>query len=202
MLNSLKIYVLYCDDAIRANLPILNDYYEIIDLKKLWEKTGHRYNGDGDFFKSEILNEDTYTGVMSARYNTKYPRHRIRLEDLYTLDLQKNIVWAPLIFDDWYNQSVSNHSGMEIYLNELINANNKIKINGPGVYAQSFITSTEVFKDWQKFWISWFNKWNKNKPMEYYHYPQHAAQWSGALMERVTAAYFAMRDDLIIKQIP
>ena len=38
MNNNIKIYVLFCDNC-----------YEKVDLRELWEKTGHRYNGDGDF---------------------------------------------------------------------------------------------------------------------------------------------------------
>ena len=203
MNNNIKIYVLFCDDAIRDNLPSLNNCYEKVDLRELWEKTGHRYNGDGDFFRSEICVEEEYIGVISGRYNMKEPRHAVSLENLYTLPLQKDMIWTPyLISDDWYSRSIRYHPGMEIYLNELVVTYKKIKLIGPVVYTQSFIASVEVFKDWQKFWIRWFNKWDENKPMNYYHFPQHALQWSGALMERVTTAYFTLRDDLIIKQIP
>jgi hypothetical protein len=202
-MSYVKIYVLYCLDEVEQQLPLLNDYYERVDLRNIWRVTGHQGHGDGDFFRSDIQIDTPYVGVISGRFNTKHPLHETRLEELYSLPFEENVVWAPYyMVDNWYTQAIQNHVGMNKYLDELIGTHKEIKLRGSFVFAQSFIASAAVFKDWQKFWISWFNKWNKEKPLDYYHYPQHASQWSGALMERVTIAYFSMRDDLTIKQIP
>lgn len=183
------------------NSALSTQFYNSIDLRNFWAETGHSNNKNGDFFKSLISLGRDYTGVINAEYNDKYNHLQTKLEQLHTLPLQPLQVWSPAVSTvDWYEQSITSHPGMKKYLDELIIAHPTINKKRPSVWSQDFICHTNIFQDWQRFWMGWFDKWDKQAPLDYENPGE--SGWSAALMERVTLAYFSMRADLEMKQVP
>lgn len=148
-------------------------------------------------------NYNTYTGLLTWRWNQKY-RALIPLNKIPFLPFEQNVVWAAWPEKNWYKHSIVAHKGIKRYLDELCEVTG-LSSEGTGLYGNQFICSTSVFADFLTFFHKHFFYFHSKYGFTGYDFwvkEKDKPRLPSVFYERIAAIYFANRKHLIIKQIP
>ena len=207
-MNNIIIFVLHNEQK------FLNSIYDEKSLKKinlndlkLEPKYADNSLAENRFFiylseNIDILNNYDYIGVCSASWNFKYKTlnensNVVRLEKIPELaeDFKNSFIYVPSFVKDWYNESIFNHAGIEVYIEELLKRNN-FKKTGNSFYSNNFICKKSIFINFIKWWKVEFDYFFKKYRYTYYYNSENYQNYKhhvdcSYFYERLTIAYFA-----------
>lgn len=171
---------------------------------------------DGRVIMSGLEHPDgtVYAGLLNGRAHHKYSYLGFRWETAVRHLVVRLGTWnavvglwttdaGPAPCRDWLEFSEGHHPGISS-LTQLIcdKAGIKLKPKRRSVWANDFICHRSVWDDWRKHWRAAFwamhKIWGLNPPLP--DWSVDPARKPAYLMERVTTAYFAARNDLEIVQ--
>jgi len=200
--------------ALHNEKKILNTIYDDPSIKKinlndlkLEPKYADNSLAENRFFiylheNIDILNNYDYIGVCSASWNFKYKTlnqnsNVIKLEKIPELaeEFKNSFVYVPSFVKDWYNESIFNHAGIEVYIDELLKRNN-FKKTGNSFYSNNFICKRSIFVNFIKWWKVEFDYFFKKYRYKYYYNSENYNNYKSHVdcsyfYERLTIAYFA-----------
>ncbi len=161
-----------------------------------------------------------YVGVMSARYNDKYPlpftpdKPKCRLQNLDQLKLHPSVVWAAdravlSPYDDWAHPAEFGfHNGHNKYINTLKEISGyQMPERSIGLWANNFICHTSIFMEFLKEWRRLFSLCFERYGVDRFDFVTENPDEDESLLaayfyERITTLYFCCQPHLKVMQIP
>lgn len=206
--DGVKIFVTYFDERQAVKIPSALHLTKVnLSTLPVGKYQDNRLSEHRLFLSDTLENEScTYVGFMTWRWFQKN-KFMMRMEDVWQLYRSPEIVWAAWPDKNWYRQSCIDHKGMQKYLDELISLTG-LQSEGTGLFANQFICSIEVYKEFQTWFRKWFYYFHEKYGFDYEFdmaerfRPHYQSRLPALFYERFAALYFANRKDLIIKQIP
>ena len=139
------------------------------------------------------LLDDIHVGLASARWNEKY--RCMRVHQLQLLKPDEETVYAAEPTDRWYDDSESNHPGMQGYMHEIMDRNGWKDTSGLSFYSNNFVCHRNTMMAFLKWWVDNFqhfyakhnNQFHFNNNYRRYNPKLHQAYF----YERLTILYFA-----------
>lgn len=169
----------------------------------------------------DLNRRSEYLGMMSARYNDKYPlpffsppRATTRLEGLDLLPLTKNVIWAADVAElsldgDWTHFAEAGfHRGHMGYVREMMEiAGYDLPQKMRSLWANNFICHTTVMAEFLVEWRRLFYHFYAKYGVDGFDFDvdgagTHRDVRAAYFYERLTTLYFAHRTNLTIRQIP
>jgi len=168
----------------------------------------------------DVGEECDFVGVMSARYNDKYPlpfsrdKALTRLEDLDQLEMTADRVWAADRAElgpesEWTHPAEEGfHNGHKEYVEDLIDRSGfALPKDMIGLWANNFICHVSVFEEFLRAWRRLFHDCFDQYGVDSFRFDvdQDGAKpdvKAAYFYERITTLYFCSRPDLKICQIP
>jgi hypothetical protein len=149
-----------------------------------------------------ILKDYDYIGVCSASWDFKYKTlnknsNVIEFQKISELaeELEDPFIYVPSLVEDWYNESIFNHAGIEVYIDELLKRNNFIS-TGNSFYSNNFICKKSIFINFIKWWKVEFDYFFEKYRYTYHYNSENYENYKpdvncSYFYERLTIAYFA-----------
>lgn len=207
-MNNVIIFVLHNEQE------VLNKIYAGPSVKKinlndlnLDPKYANNALAENRFFvylseNIDILKDYDYIGVCSASWDFKYKTlnknsNVIELGKITELaeEFDNPFIYVPSFVKDWYNESIFNHAGMEVYIDELLKRNN-FKSTGNSFYSNNFICKRSIFINFIKWWKVEFDYFFKKYRYTYHYNSENYENYKpdvncSYFYERLTISYFA-----------
>jgi hypothetical protein len=207
-MNNVIIFVLHNEQE------VLNKIYAGPSVKKinlndlnLDPKYANNSLAENRFFvylseNIDILKDYDYIGVCSASWDFKYKTlnknsNVIELGKIPELaeEFDNPFIYVPSFVKDWYNESIFNHAGMEVYIDELLKRNN-FKSTGNSFYSNNFICKRSIFINFIKWWKVEFDYFFKKYRYTYHYNSENYENYKpdvncSYFYERLTISYFA-----------
>lgn len=223
-MKKFKLFAVHNDPEWLRRVP-KRDFIQTVNLDHL-EIGDYQLNQlcESRLFLSDLFDElhrqCEYVGVMSARYNNKYPlpftpdKSRCRLENLDQLKLHPSVVWAAdrarlALEDDWVHPAETGfHNGHRKYIEKLIEISGyRLPKRSTGLWANNFICHASVFgqflEEWRRLFYLCFERYGVDRFDFGRENPDEDESLLAAYFyERITTLYFASQTNLKIMQIP
>lgn len=215
-MNEIKIFVLHNEEEV-LNKVVSNKFIKKINLNNLELNEKYKTNklAENRFLiylsnNTSILEDCDYIGICSASWDEKYKTNEessavLKLEKVPDLvkSFKKNFIYVPApIKENWYEKSIYNHEGMEVYIDELLKRNN-FKKTGSSFYSNNFICKRSILIEFLKWWKKEFDYFFEKYKCEYEYDSENCPNYKenvncAYFYERITVAYFANKNYNIV----
>lgn len=215
-MNDIKIFVIHNEEEV-LNKASSNKFIKKINLNNLELNEKYKTNklAENRFLiylsnNIGILEDYDYIGICSASWDEKYKTDQedstvLKLEKVPDLvkSFKKNFIYVPApIKEDWYEKSIYNHEGMEVYIDELLKRNN-FKKTGSSFYSNNFICKRSILIEFLKWWKKEFDYFFEKYECEYEYNSENCPNYKenvncAYFYERITVAYFANKNYNIV----
>ena len=218
-MENIKLFVIHNDENLLNSIPS-SKFIKKINLNNLELEPKYQNNAlaENRFLihlsnNTSLVRDYDYVGICSASWNKKYKVNH-RDSDVFALEkipelvdnFKKNSIYVPAHVRDWYEETINNHIGMEIYLDELLKRNN-FKNYGDSFYSNNFICKKSLLIEFLKWWRNEFNYFFDKYKYEYDFDSESCPNYKAHVncsyfYERLTVTYFANKSYKIIQLDP
>jgi len=219
-MKEIQIFVIHNEEEL-LNKVNSNKFIKKINLDNLEldEKYKNNQLAENRFLihlsnNTSLLSDCEYIGICSASWNSKYKTNEeyssvFKLENLPELvsNFKKSFIYAPaLVEESWYEESICNHVGMEVYIDELLKRNN-FKKTGTSFYSNNFICKKSILIEFLKWWRKEFDYFFEKYEYKYEYDSEQCPNYKphvncSYFYERLTIAYFANKNYNIVSLDP
>lgn len=216
-MSNIILYVIHNEESY-LNKIVANDSIKKFNLNKLSLDKIYQRNelAENRFLiylskNLHLLEKYDYIGICAASWNEKYKTHEnqvlpIEKINTYADKFKKGIVYVAAPVFTWYEETINNHQGMEVYLKELLERNN-FKKNGTSFYSNNFVCSKRIMIDFLKWWKIEFEYFFKKHGINYSYNSSNFSNYKphvncAYFYERLTISYFANKKIDILKLHP
>ena len=218
-MKEIQIFVLHNEKDVLNKITNSNFIKKInlnnLDLSKKYKDNSLAENR---FFiylsnNTSLLPDCNYIGICSASWNSKYKTNEgnsdtVKLENISELacKFKKSFIYVPALVENWYDESISNHVGMEVYIDELLKRN-KFKKTGFSFYSNNFICKKSILIEFLRWWRKDFNYFFEKYGYEYEYDSEECPNYKphvncSYFYERLTISYFANKNYNILNLDP
>jgi hypothetical protein len=201
-MSLIKVFVLAWDDSQFIHIP--NDGHIIkVNLNKL-KLVNNLPNENQQFSENRIFlsglvdeyingsDSPEFVGFVTWRWFDKFSMKKSIIEWKYGA-WKSDVVYVVARIPDWYNESLTHHTGMEKYMKEMsLLTGYKLGLRN-GFYFNNFVCATVFYKEFQHFLRTVITHFHAKYgyEMDYRVIPEHESRRAACLYERIAPLYFS-----------